>query len=130
MVNSNRIHGSRGRYKDGCRCPQCKAAQSIHQRQYRYENNEQHPKVSSGQVRPLIECMIAAGSNRQRIGNLIGVSPQTLRLDYPTVNARVARSVEELHWGLWKGIGDFRAHCGCPIPTEVAYWLYDQDVSA
>jgi len=106
-------HGTRSKYTLGCRCAECREANRLFRRAQNYASGTCAPKVSAARVRPLVSCLVAFGIERQRLAEVVGVAPTTLRLKRPSAQRRSVAAIESLHWGLHRRHARFRAHCGC-----------------
>ena len=95
-------HGTLARYRDGCRCQECRWANN--------EKNRRDRAPYRGVTRPidgspetLGACLLA-----------FGVRPEKL------AEALRGRTVEDLHWPLWLASGELRKHCRCEVPEWIA----------
>ena len=80
-------------------------------------------------LRPLVECMASFGLKRRKIAAVAGCTEKTLRLQRESVNAATAEKVSELHWGLFRNHGPFRAHCSCEWTPEIRDFMESEMVA-
>lgn len=121
-------HGTNSKYHLGCRCGECAKAHRDYRREQDYRDGLAHPKVDATRVRPLVECLVGFGLERQRIARVAGCSAKTLRLKRPAVNRLTAKAVDDLHSRLWVNHEPFRRHCSCPASGRLMEWLGEESV--
>lgn len=92
-------HGTLAEYRRGCRCLDCRRAESV--RAYRSRDNQRIKQLEELPKTPL-GCLVASGFSADEIGS-----------------ALAAYSAYELHWAAWRRSGVFRQHCRCDVPNEV-----------
>ncbi len=69
--------------------------------------------------RELIVCMMGFGFSRNRLSAALNVGHKTLSFERPSIIARTAKSIERLHWTVYRNHGPFRRHCTCEWTVEV-----------
>ena len=95
-------HGTLSRYRNGCRCDQCRWAN----REQKRHNRTPYRGVTrpiDGSPETLGACLLA-----------FGVGPE--KLD----QALLAHTIEDAHWGAWRTSGELRKHCRCEVPDRIA----------
>lgn len=99
-------HGTFAGYRDGCRCEACRTANRDQKRKDRRWRDDL--RAIDGSPQTLSACLAAFGVPQERLAQ-----------------ALEARSVEELHWGLFlsPGGGSFRTFCRCETPGYVVSHL-------
>lgn len=69
-------HGSRSRYRLGCRCSDCTGANTLYgrQRALARAKGQANPLIDAGEVRAWLLCLEEKGVTANRVGKLAGVS--------------------------------------------------------
>lgn len=115
------VHGELKRYKRGCRCEPCTAANRLYEHRRRTGESRQARRKAKP-MWGLVDCLHGFGIEKNRISRALGGMFMYPR--YPKTATRRAEAVEELHWNLWRTHGPFRRHCKCPIPPSVREWWH------
>lgn len=108
-------HGTRARYKSGCRCTRCRAANAAYWRRWHIQTRAGRPllgaRVSAVEAHRLIKIMRAEWIEKRRLAAALGISPKNLaRLSHQrTISLRMWLKIRRL----------YRQCMRAPAPSEV-----------